>query len=952
MFPVRPTLVALSVIQLLAMPVASAAQLAGAGTGSVVGRVTDEAGLPVSGVEVTISGPNLAPPRKVSTRENGEYRIAWLSPGDYSVTFTSPGFESELRHAPVSLAFTLTLDVELKVAARRENLVVRGALDRYSATLSQTFSTRELAAIPSSRGLSGLFAVTPAVNLGNTEVGGGTGLLSGFSGAYGRTTTSRHTVEGIVVIGLFGAGFSPDYGALEQVSLQTGASGAEWPTAGIHTDITTKSGSNQYRGSLYAAGEHRRVQSSNVDADQVLRGAVHGDGLQPGQVNQLWRNTDVNADIGGFIHKDRAWWYTSARHQVVESRLVNFRAAPYRTELTNISGKLTARLSPGHKVVVYGQRGRNHQPYRLDPFGPPGSGLTAGTVRNETTDSTINQRNTAWIWKLEWNGVLSDSLMFESRVGQWANNSRSTPWTTAPRFEDVDTSVVWGGNVDQQSSARRNQFFVTGSYFTENRSGRHYMRIGGEAIRFLVQDELLSGFPGNVVHVLRSGRPTSVYLFNTPSLAEGGVWSLSGYVSDAWQISRRLTATLGVRFDRHRLFLPAQSSPATIRDPRSYPANPNLAAWNQFAPRLSAVFDVEGNGRTLVKLAYGRYRWLPNAGAAFNANPNTGPWWTQYTWSDPNGSGRWEPGEEGVDGQRTSGGEIIEETDPDMRLPVVDEISGWIERALPAGITLRFGAVYRLETFQIARHNLHQRYEDFNVPVSILDRGPDGLEGTGDDGRTFTAYDLDPDYVGQPPRYQLRNVAGSSSEYLTWEIAAGRRLGDRWGFGASFAYTENGDHASSYLGQPVRNNTYPLTPNDLINAGPGGRHEFTTWTARAYGSVQVPWTIRLTPVLRHQSGQPFGRTQRTDRGELAFGNITMLMEPIGTRRMDHITLLDLRFERSTPVKGGRVSVFLDVFNCLNANPEQNAVWSPVPAFLKPLAIVPPRIARAGVTFDW
>lgn len=943
---------ALAIVLSLVRPEAAAGQLAGAGTGSVVGTVTDAAGLPMPGVEITVSGPNLAPPRKTSTRENGEYRLAWLAPGDHTITFASPGFKSDQRVAHVSLAFTLTLDVELKVAEAREHLEVRGALDRYSATLSQTFSSRDLAAIPTSRGLAGLFAVTPAVNLGNIEVGGGTGLVTGFSGAYGRTTTPRHTVEGIVAVGLFGAGFSPDYGALEQVSILTGASGAEWPTAGIHTDITTKSGSNQYRGSFYAAGEHRRLQSSNVDAGQMANLAIPDGCVEPSQVNQLWRNADVNADVGGFIKKDRAWWYTSARHQVVESRLVNFCAAPYRTELTNFSGKLTARLSPGHRFVAYGQRGHNHQPYRLDPFGPPGSGLTAGTVRNEATDSTINQRNTAWIWKLEWNAVLSDSLMFESRVGQWANNTDPAPRTTEPRFEDIDTFVVRGGNMDGRSTARRNQFFVTASYFTQNRSGRHHLRFGGEAIRFLVRDELLSGFPGNVVHVLRRGRPTSVYLFNTPSLAKGGVWSLSGYLSDAWQMSGRLTGTLGVRFDRHRLFLPAQSSPSNVRVPMSYPAVPSLAAWNQFAPRLSLVFDVDGNGRTLVKLAYGRYRWLPNAAAAFNANPNTGPWWTQHAWSDPNGSGRWEPGEEGVDTERTNGGEIIEETDPDMRLPVVDEVSGWIERALPAGITLRLGAVWRLERFQIARHNLYQRYGDFNIPVPIPDRGPDGLEGTGDDGRTITAYDLDSDYVGQPARYQLRNVAGSSSEFLTWEIAASRRIGGRWGFGASFAHTQNSDHAANYSGQPVRNNTYPLTPNDLINAGPGGRHQFTTWTGKGYGAVEGPWGLRFSLVLRHQSGQPFGRTQRTDRGQLAYGTVTMLMEPIGTRRMDNITLVDLRVDRTMRVKNGRVSVFLDVFNCFNANPEQNAIWSSGPSFLRPLTIVPPRIARAGVTFEW
>jgi hypothetical protein len=47
-----------------------------------------------------------------------------------------------------------------------------------------------------------------------------------------------------------------------------------------------------------------------------------------------------------------------------------------------------------------------------------------------------------------------------------------------------------------------------------------------------------------------------------------------------------------------------------------------------------------------------------------------------------------------------------------------------------------------------------------------------------------------------------------------------------------------------------------------------------------------------------------------------------------------------------------VSAFVDVFNLLNANPEQNINWSSGSAFLQPLAIVPPRIARLGARLDW
>jgi hypothetical protein len=109
----------------------------------------------------------------------------------------------------------------------------------------------------------------------------------------------------------------------------------------------------------------------------------------------------------------------------------------------------------------------------------------------------------------------------------------------------------------------------------------------------------------------------------------------------------------------------------------------------------------------------------------------------------------------------------------------------------------------------------------------------------------------------------------------------------------------------------------------------------------------------VTPVLRHQSGQPFGRTFSTTELRYARGGVTVLAEPVGSRRMDSVTMLDLRVEKSVRLFGNRrLAVALDVFNCLNANPEQNVVWSSGPSFLRPLTIVSPRVAKVGLSFEW
>lgn len=60
---------------------------------------------------------------------------------------------------------------------------------------------------------------------------------------------------------------------------------------------------------------------------------------------------------------------------------------------------------------------------------------------------------------------------------------------------------------------------------------------------------------------------------------------------------------------------------------------------------------------------------------------------------------------------------------------------------------------------------------------------------------------------------------------------------------------------------------------------------------------------------------------------LNYGTIRVLAEPIGARRQDHVTLLDLRVEKDVRVADTNfVTAFVDVFNTLNANPEQNISW--------------------------
>jgi hypothetical protein len=927
---------------------AALAQTIGATTGAAEGQVADATGAVLPGVIVTAAGDAVLVPFATASARDGSYRFPTLPPGRYALTFAFPGFETERREdIPVSLGVTTTVNVTLDPATRQEVVTVEGGaavVDRRSTMISTVFNVDELDRLPGSRTMGAILAAAPAVQLTRFDVGGSTAFVAPPFSMYGTSGYNQPTVEGVSVSRLNPLGFALDYGSFADVSVGAGAYGPEWPSPGLHLQFVTKSGGNRYTGTIYAGYEPRAWQSHNIDAAQVQRGAPVADGLPASEANRLRRYHDVSGDIGGYVSRNRVWWYGSARDHGSSARQVSFPAAPVDTRVTSLTGKVTWRVGDGHHVVGFAQGGRNQQPIGLDGF------LRPSTARNTSIESTLDQLATGLVWKAEWNAIVGRAVYVEARAGQFVASRAERPNGSSPRAEDLLRPEVAGGNRDWQEDLRHDQANGSISYFRDAWGGRHELKAGVQLQRTMAAESWLHAYPGDVLHVTQNGIPREVYLFQAPSRSESGQWWYAAYASDRWQVHDRVTVNLGVRLDRIRIFLPAQEHPAGrfSPTPRSFDAVPNLADWNVAAPRVAASVDLRGDGRTILKASYG-FHWLPPGNdLGFNVNPNGRVWWQRFKWGDANADGLWQSGEQ-FDLQETRGGESGESIDPNLELAYIREVTTRIEQEAVAGLFVGTGLVWRDERQQGARQRLSWPFQAFSVPVTLRDPGPDAVFGTDDDGAAIQAFELRSDLVGQS-QIVVRNAPYADSNYLTWEVVARRRFSRQWSVFASFAHTWNRDHASGYFGQPVRANQYPATPNDLIHTDARGRHVYRDWSFKAHGTYAGPWGLLVTPLIRHQSGQAFGRTLVA---RLNYGTIRVLAEPVGTRRQDHITLVDVRVERALPFRAGRrLTTFVEVFNVLNANPEQNISWETGATFLRPLVIVPPRIARLGFRFNW
>ena len=138
-------------------------------------------------------------------------------------------------------------------------------------------------------------------------------------------------------------------------------------------------------------------------------------------------------------------------------------------------------------------------------------------------------------------------------------------------------------------------------------------------------------------------------------------------------------------------------------------------------------------------------------------------------------------------------------------------------------------------------------------------------------------------------------------------------------------------------------------PTAFIGTDSDERLHYTNWQAKLAGTLMLPREVRLSPVIRHQSGEPYGRTIQA---RLNYGTQTVQVEPKSARRVANVTMLDIRAEKGISLGGRRVALFLDLFNILNGNPEQSIVQSSGAIFLRPTVIVGPRVAKIGAKFEW
>lgn len=907
------------------MLVASGRSEAQISTGSVTGTVSDNTGGVLPGVTVSLSGESLIGGVHVEiTDVAGGYRFDRLPPGSYDVKFELVGFKSVLqRGIRVSATFTATVNVQLEVGQIEQTITVTGespVVDTKSNVQQTVMGQDILERVPTGRDVWSLAKIIPGVTVSTYDVGGTQGMQqSGMSAHGSRDADKTFAIDGLSVNWSGGGGGSTmvyyDQGMFEEVNYQTSAMPAEVAVGGIFMNMVTKAGGNVWKGETRYYYANDGMQGENFDAVTKEFNFKGG--------NPVTEQYDFNGTLAGPIKRDKLWFFGSYRRWKVDKLLLNT-FNPDGTNaiddnlIWNASGKLTAQLTPDHRLGVvynYNQKDRYHR--RSATF--------------EEDKATYVQKQPGHTGQIKYTAILNSQSVFESTAGGvkgvWPLHYQPGVGPDDIRHEDSALESAW--DAAPRNYDNPNHRFQWDNVFSHTRSGRgtHNLKAGFQFTRQFYQDA--NTVNGDMHLIFNNGTPFRVRAYNTPVTATSHIQQLGFFGQDSWSLGR-LTLNIGARLDNAKGWIPEEASGAGSwvgerKLERRDVYNQWIAVW-----RVGAVFDVTGNGLTAVKGNYSRYGQQVGAASIVNSVHSFGLSSANIAWNDRNGNGLPEPAELGAFEGFTGSASTHYPDANGTAWGYSDEITAGIEHQLMRDV--RVGVMY------YHRSNRND-VGTFNAAVPSTAYTP--IEVSNPLGGTATLYNLDRAFVGKQDNVLMATPL-LDTDYNGVELTAAKRFSARWQMLFGFTVGKNeGGLSFGDLNDPN---------NHIFREGVVGTD--ATYSLKLSGTYVVPRAeIIVSGTLINNTGYPRQFTYQVTRDTvptLTRSAQTVRLNRNGDERLPSVTLLDLRLSRSFRLPGGRsFEPQVDIFNAMNADTIVNMVNAVGPRLGYPGEILAPRIMRVG-----
>ena len=567
--------------------------------GLQIAVIDAETGAAVAGIEVVIENSALGMRRIERSNDQGMVRLAALTTGGaYTVSTTGTDRYESAEARPVVLRSNFASSVTLRLyPVDADAIVVTGSravtgINIVNAEISASLSDKELQALP----IEGRDVISSLIRLPNVVAS--TGFFPeapgiSINGSNGLDT--NYLIDGLDNNENFlgGLKFPVPLGFTREITvLANNFSVAYGRTANGIVNYTSPSGSNEYHGEVYALARPGRP----LDA----RSAFPRRDLSGNPVGESFERYQTGASIGGPIIRDKTFFY--ANFEYTRDHNEQIVDAPALGTVANVTGnnefylgsvRLDHRLNDDWAIGLRANIDR----VTIDrPGGAFGGGNvtfpSAGSEQDRFSTvvaATVSHSGDDWSYdgalqfsRFRWDyarpkgppgpqvAIQDESGLTVGVVGHpgFVFNDLEETWQTTHRLQ----RKLGNHRISFGADLMHSDFALLGG---GNPDGNFTVQLDPAELASL-SDKGLALSAGDVLALNPAVLNYAVEL--RPQTFGTGQTQLAFYIEDEWQVSPKLTATLGVRWDYDSL----TAKGGTGGDK------------NNFAPRLALNYHPDG----------------------------------------------------------------------------------------------------------------------------------------------------------------------------------------------------------------------------------------------------------------------------------------------------------------------------------------------------------------------
>jgi hypothetical protein len=944
---------------------ANAQQSSGSIRGTVEGAPT--------GVTVEVISVRRGVTKTDAVDADGEFHFDGLPPGAYEVRVRSGGLVVDSETVDVSLGGTVSIVMGATTAAIEE-IVTTGkrftAVDTRIAETGLVIDAGELQQLPIQRDLTAVALLAPGTALGDYRFGRN-GQVSGvvsFAGASVAENTSF--INGLNTTNFrTGVGFSEvPFEFYDTLQIKTGGYSAKYGRSlGGVMNARSKSGSNEFQ-----AGVNVYYETQTDTSPETFLAANDQDDAN---------DTTFDVFASGPIIQDRLFYYVLYSDNTTDQKYAGVqseRGYDYEVDQGFWGAKIDAYITDAHHVELTGFSDK-----RTGVEGVYGFNPATGQYGSYLGDTNYEDGGDNWI--ATYTGDITDNLQVSLSYGE-NHADRTTSPDTADQptiYEAVGTTLVPRGNwtafLVESGDDTREMKRVDVNWTLDS----HDLAFGLD-----IEDTLSNNATVNSGGVYWALDPNNTY-FGCDTVTEcpsggtarrrtyisGGAFETSSnayYIQDVWTINDNWTVEVGLRNESFENLNAEGGVFVKIDD--------------QWAPRLSAVWDPSGDGRQKIFANYGLY-YLPIA-ANTNIRMAGGETYIQdyFDWDGSQGAdllpqnlgAQWDQdlfGNGTVPDTRST-------TDTNIEPMYQSEFILGYQLFLDSGVELGIKGIYR---------NLETTIEDVAIDAAVIDYYNSGgswdasmVDGaavedvfTGFHQYVLTNPGVDMNiYIPEQDEFidltaaQL-NYPKAKRQYSAVELNFARPFDGRWALSATYTWAHSWGNHEGYVksdnGQDDAGITQNFDQPGLVDFSYGDLPNDRRHTIKTYGTYQLENGLRFGTAVAWQSGRPvscFG-LHPTDVFAQAYGASSHFCGGEGVKRGSLGTtpdVLNVNASVQYEMELGRFDTLfsLDVFNLFNSqNPTlyyeyaENAEGLPDPDYGKIQQYQRPRYVRlsARILFD-